>query len=108
MYLQGLGHDTLYPAFDVINENLGGPSALQAIVASLSVSFLVRMCLIPSFRNLRASLMQSSTGSNLSSMSYHVNADEAYSMYNGAPNVEFDVRICRVQASASLETWRQL
>ena len=42
-------------------------------------------------------LRQAVSGSNRSSISYHVNADEAYSMYDGAPNAEFDVRICRLQ-----------
>ncbi len=40
---------------------------------------------------------QAATGSNRSSISYHVNADEAYADYNGAPSPEFDVRICRTQ-----------
>ncbi len=30
-------------------------------------------------------------------MSYHVNSDEAYSLFNGSGNPEFDVGICRIQ-----------
>jgi hypothetical protein len=73
---QGLGHDTLYPALDVINARLGGSSALAALVAA----------------------MPAASGSPLSSVSYHVNADEAYSQYAGAANAEFDARICRLNA----------
>lgn len=35
---QGLGHDTLYPAWDVVNERLGGSAGLQALVAAVPVS----------------------------------------------------------------------
>lgn len=69
---QGLGHDTLYPALDEINVNLGGAPALAALAARIAANF------------------------PRSSLSYHVNADEAYSRFNGQPNPEFDVGMCRV------------
>ena len=37
------------------------------------------------------------SASGASSVSYHVNSDEAYSHFNGAPNPEFDIGICRLQ-----------
>lgn len=72
---QGLGHDTLYPAWDLVNVRLGGQPELAALVASAAAL----------------------SGNNLTSISYHVNADEAYSLYNGTANPEFDVSICRLQ-----------
>ena len=107
---QGLGHDTLYPAWDVINANLGGASALEALVGAVPVSIshleLSRSTLTrrPHFiwgsdarPLIPGCTMQAASGSNLSSVSYHVNSDEAYELYNGAPNPEFDVNICRLQ-----------
>jgi hypothetical protein len=69
---QGLGHDTLYPALDKVNLNLGGAPALAALAARVAAGF------------------------PRSSISYHVNADEAYSRFNGSANEEFDVGMCRV------------
>ena len=70
---QGLGHDTLYPALDVVNARCGGAAGLAAYAAGLTKL------------------------NSASSVSYHVNSDEAYSHFNGAPNPEFDVGICRLQ-----------
>jgi hypothetical protein len=69
---QGLGHDTLYPALDEINLNLGGASALAALAERIAANY-------PN-----------------ASLSYHVNSDEAYSRFNGSANAEFDVGMCRV------------
>lgn len=73
---QGLGHDTLYPGWDRINIRpaVGGAPGLFALAAGLA----------------------GAARNNRSSLSYHVNADEAYALFNGAPNPEFDPRICRV------------
>jgi len=70
---QGLGHDTLYPSLDVVNENLGGAAGLLSLNEFL--------------------LDNAGKGSSLS---YHVNTDEAYSHYNGTYNPEFDIGICRL------------
>jgi hypothetical protein len=72
---QGIGHDTLYPAWDAVNWRLGGAAGLAALSDGLAAA----------------------SGSARSSLSYHVNADEAYSLFNGSANAEFDVRMCRVQ-----------
>jgi hypothetical protein len=69
---QGLGHDTLYPALDLVNLNIGGSEALNALGARIAVSF------------------------PRSSLSYHVNTDEAYSKYNNTDNTEFNIDMCRV------------
>jgi hypothetical protein len=55
---QGLGHDTLYPALDVLNirPDVGGEAGLATLYAGLAAA----------------------SGSNVSSLSYHVNSDEAY------------------------------
>ena len=73
---QGLGHDTLYPAWDQVNIRpaMGGAQGLLALSRGLGAAA----------RN------------NRSSLSYHVNADEAYALFNGAPNAEFDYRMCRL------------
>ena len=73
---QGLGHDTLYPGWDQINIRpaVGGRAALFDLAANVAAAA----------RN------------NGSSLSYHVNADEAYELFNGAANPDFDVRICRL------------
>ena len=79
---QGLGHDTLYPGWDLVNERLGGQQGLF---------------------NLAGNLTELSR-SKFSSLSYHVNSDEAYSMYNGTANPEFDIGICRLQVD-HLTAW---
>lgn len=78
---QGLGHDTLYPGWDTISirPDVGGAVGLQALAAGV----------VAASRNNRTSL------------SYHVNADEAYSLFNSAPNPSFDPRICRVNTDHS-------
>ena len=60
------------PALDAVNGNLGGAEGLAALAARVAASF------------------------PRSSLSYHVNADEAYSRFNGSANAEFDVGMCRV------------
>ena len=70
---QGLGHDTLYPALDVVNSNLGGASGLAAF----------------------ADFLAKNAGPG-SSVSYHVNTDEAYSHFNGTSNPEFTIGMCRL------------
>ena len=73
---QGLGHDTLYPSLDVLNvhADVGGRAGLDTLNAGIvSVS-----------------------GTSLSSLSYHVNSDEAYSLFNSLPNPAFDPIMCRV------------
>jgi hypothetical protein len=72
---QGLGHDTLYPRWDQVNIRpaVGGAPGLFALAAGLA----------------------GAARNNLSSLSYHVNADEAYALFNGAPNAEFDFELCR-------------
>jgi hypothetical protein len=60
------------PALDAVNGNLGGAEGLAALSARVAASF------------------------PRSSLSYHVNADEAYSRFNGSANAEFDVGMCRV------------
>jgi hypothetical protein len=79
---QGLGHDTLYPALDVLNirPDVGGAAGLAALNAGLAAA----------------------SGSNASSLSYHVNSDEAYSLFNSAPNAEFNVRMCRLNVDHAL------
>jgi hypothetical protein len=72
---QGIGHDTLYPAWDEIDWAAGGSAGLEALVAGWTAA----------------------TGTAQSSISYHVNSDEAYARFNGSANAEFDVRICRLQ-----------
>lgn len=73
---QGLGHDTLYPGWDVLNlhPDVGGEAGLQALAQGFMVAA----------RN------------NYSSLSYHVNADEAYSLFNGTSNPEWITSMCRV------------
>jgi hypothetical protein len=73
---QGLGHDTLYPGWDTINIRpaVGGAAGLFLLAAGLAEA----------------------TRNNRSSLSYHVNADEGYALFDSAPNPNFDERICRV------------
>lgn len=75
---QGLGHDTLYPGWDLVNihPDTGGAAGLAALAAGLAAA----------------------AGNARSSLSYHVNADEAYSFFNGSANADFDVGICRLNA----------
>ena len=61
------------PSLDNVNARCGGASGLAAYAKGLVA--------------LNAA----------SSVSYHVNSDEAYSHFNGAPNPEFDIGICRLQ-----------
>ena len=75
LYFQSLfqlGHDTLYPSLDIVNVRSGGQAGLQTYAAALAAL------------------------SDGSSVSYHVNSDEAYSHFNNAPNPEFDIGICRI------------
>ena len=67
---QGLGHDTLYPGLDVLNilPDVGGAAGLAALYAGLAAA----------------------SRSPASSLSFHVNSDEAYSLFNATPNAEFD------------------
>ena len=74
---QGLGHDTLYPSLDVINVRSGGVDGLKAYAEAL---------------------IELSPGS---SVSYHINTDEAYSHFDGKPNPEFDIGICRLNVDHS-------
>ena len=78
---QGLGHDTLYPGWDQINIRpaVGGAPGLIALAAGLT----------------------SAARNNLSTLSYHVNADEAYALFNSEPNPDFDVRMCRLNVDKS-------
>jgi hypothetical protein len=71
---QGLGHDTLYPGWDVVNAKLGGATALAALAAA-----------VPTL-----------TSSNFSTLSAHLNGDESYSRYSGEPNPEFDLTAIRL------------
>jgi hypothetical protein len=73
---QGLGHDTLYPSWDTVNirPDVGGAAALSALAEGLAAAS----------RNA------------LSSLSFHVNADEAYARFDSAPNAGFDVRAVRL------------
>jgi hypothetical protein len=73
---QGLGHDTLYPGLDQINlhPDVGGAAGLAALYAGLAAA----------------------SGSNASSLSFHVNSDEAYSHFNSLPNPAFDVGSVRL------------
>lgn len=71
---QGLGHDTLYPSWDKVDWIAGSTPGLDYLSANLvSVS-----------------------NNSRSSLSYHVNSDEAYSLFNGTANTEFDIGICRL------------
>ena len=73
---QGLGHDTLYPAWDALNirPEVGGAAGLAALAAGL----------------------QGASRSNRTSLSYHVNSDEAYELFDGAPNAEFQAGAMRL------------
>ena len=73
---QGLGHDTLYPAWDKVNIRpaTGGAQGLLALWQGLA----------------------GAARNNQSSLAYHVNADEAYALFDSAPNAEFDARMCRL------------
>jgi hypothetical protein len=73
---EGLGHDTLYPAWDVVNirPKVGGSAGLFSLASSLAAT----------------------SGSNRTTLSFHVNADEAYTLFNGTANPEMDIRICRL------------
>ena len=71
---QGLGHDTAYPALDIVNEGLGGAAGLAALAAALPTA----------------------SRSTVSTLSAHINTDEAYSRYNGSPNPEFNLGAVRV------------
>jgi hypothetical protein len=63
---------TLYPSLDIVNARSGGVDGLKAYADALTA-------LSPG-----------------SSVSYHVNTDEAYSHFDNAPNPEFNIGICRL------------
>jgi hypothetical protein len=73
---QGIGHDTLYPGWDQIDWAAGSYDGLQTLTAGWT----------------------GATGDTRSSISYHVNSDEAYARFNGSANPEFEIGMCRLNA----------
>jgi hypothetical protein len=77
---QGTGHDTLYPSLNIVNEALGGASALQALSAAAAAKYNT-------------------------AVSAHINVDDAYANYSSVPNPEWNSSYMCWDASGELFIW---